>query len=436
MVQVIIFLNRLSYKSCGVALSFGLNSNLLMKNIWMLFSFTVLLGCTARGQQFNEATIQKHIKILASDSLQGRGTGTLGEQMAAAYIQEEFKKLKLVPVGELKSYLQSFAYKGGAHGEGESGTANNIIAYLDNKAPTTIIIGAHYDHLGVGEQGSSLDANPQGKIHNGADDNASGVAGVIELARYFAANNKKERNNFLFMCFSGEELGLYGSKYFTENPTVNLSTVNYMINMDMIGRLDPLSKTLLVHGTGTSPVWEPLLKKLEHDNLSIKTDSSGVGPSDHTSFYLKNIPVLHFFTGSHSDYHKPTDDWDKINYKGQADVLTLIAQVIDQLDATPKLEFLTTKTKPMTTRSSFKVTLGIMPSYTSDVAGVRVDGVTDGRPGQKAGIQTGDIIIQMGDLVIKDIQDYMGALGKFEKEQTVPLKVKRGNQEVTLSVTF
>jgi C-terminal processing protease CtpA/Prc len=175
---------------------------------------------------------------------------------------------------------------------------------------------------------------------------------------------------------------------------------------------------------------------METDDLKIKTDSSGIGPSDHTSFYLKNIPVLHFFTGSHSDYHKPSDDWEKINYTGEVHVLNLIARVVDNLDDEPKLAFLPTKAKPMASRSSFKVTMGLMPSYTSDSPGVKVDGVTDGRPAQKAGIQTGDLIIQIGELEIKDIQDYMGALGKFEKGQTVPVKVKRGNEILTVSVTF
>ncbi len=399
----------------------------------------LLLICSlssSKAQQFDVAKIQEHIKILASDSMQGRGTGKEGEKLAAAYIQTEFKKLKLQYKRDNNSYLQAFPFKGGAHGEGDGGTANNIAGFLDNKASTTVIIGAHYDHLGMGDQGSSLDANPQEKIHNGADDNASGVAGVIELARYFVTNKVKEKNNFLFLCFSGEELGLVGSKYFTEHPTVDLAKVNYMINMDMIGRLDEQTKILLVHGTGTSPVWEPLLKKLENENVKIKTDSSGVGPSDHTSFYLKNIPVLHFFTGSHSDYHKPSDDWEKINLKGEADVLSLIAQVITSLDSQPKLAFLTTKTKPMGTRSAFKVTMGVMPSYSSDVEGLKVDGVTEGRPAQKAGIQTGDVIIQMGDLAIKDIQNYMEALGKFEKGQTIPVKLKRGEEVITVSITF
>ena len=405
-----------------------------MKKYSILLALSLVF--TFGYSQFDEGKIRTHIRILASDSLQGRGTGKEGERMAASYIQNQFKKLKLKPKGDKNTYLQSFTFKGGAHGEGEAGTSNNIVGYLDNKAATTIIIGAHYDHLGTGDQGSSLDANPQNKIHNGADDNASGVAGVIELARYFSTNKIKEKNNFLFICFSGEELGLHGSKYFADHSTVELSAFNYMINMDMIGRLDPQTKNLLIHGTGTSPTWEPLLKNLSNDQINIKTDSSGVGPSDHTSFYLKNIPVLHFFTGSHSDYHKPSDDWEKINYTGEVAVLDLITKVVTSIDAQPKLAFLTTKSKPMGTRSAFKVTMGIMPSYTSGGDGVKVDGVSEGKPAKKAGILSGDVILQIGDIVIKDIQIYMEALGKFEKGQTVPVKVKRGTEELTVQVTF
>jgi hypothetical protein len=407
-----------------------------MKKILNHILLSLLFIGSAFAQQFDEGAIRKHIKILASDSLQGRGTGTEGEKMAAAYIESEFKKLKLKPAGKSKNYLQAFPFKTDAQGESISGTAHNVVAFLDNKAASTIIIGAHYDHLGLGEFGNSLAANAKGEIHNGADDNASGVAGVLELAKYYSKNKVKEKYNFLFLCFSGEELGLYGSKYFTENPLIDLATVNYMINMDMIGRLNEQSKILMVHGTGTSPVWETILKDFSSERVKITTDSSGIGPSDHTSFYLKNIPVLHFFTGSHPDYHKPSDDWDKINYSGQADVLQLIAKVIDQLDAEPKLAFLPTKAKPMTNRSAFRVTMGIMPSYSSDGDGIQVDGVTEGRPGQLAGIQTGDVIIQMGDLIIKDMQDYMGALGKFDKGQVIDVKVKRGNDVVMLKVTF
>ncbi len=402
----------------------------------LLLLTTAIIGMGCHAQQIDQQKIKTHIETLSSDAMQGRGTGTEGEKMAAAYIEAGFKKLGLQPKGDGSTYTQTFPFKGGTHGTGEEGKAANIIGYLDNKSENTIVIGAHYDHLGNGNQGSSLDANPQGKIHNGADDNASGVAGVLELARYFKDNKKKEKYNFLFICFSGEELGLFGSKYFTEHPTIDLSHVNYMLNMDMIGRLDPSTNGLAVSGTGTSPVWENLLKSLSTDALKIKTDSAGVGPSDHTSFYLKNIPVLHFFTGSHSDYHKPSDDADKINTAGEAEVLKLMIKLIDQLDNQPKLAFLTTKNKSMSSARSFKVTMGVMPSYTSSAEGLQVDGVTDGKPAQKAGILTGDIITQIGDLPIKDMQGYMEALGKFEKGQTVPVKLKRKGEEMTVSVTF
>lgn len=407
----------------------------MKKNIVILLLVSLLWGPSAFAQ-IQEAPLHHHIKILANDSLMGRGTGTSGERMGAAYIESEFISIKLQPKGEKGTYFQSFPFKSGVHGTGQEGVARNVIAFVDNKAQNTIIIGAHYDHLGLGYEGGSLDANPQDKIHNGADDNASGVAGLIELARYFQNNKVHEKNNFLFICFSGEELGLFGSKYFTEHMTVDTAHVNFMINLDMIGRLDPVTHVVTVSGSGTSPNWENAIKAVPSDPLVIKTDSSGIGPSDHASFYLKNIPALHFFTGSHSDYHKPSDDFDKINYAGEVQVLDYIIKLINRLDPEPKFAFLPTKNKSMGSARSFKVTMGIMPSYTSQVEGLQVDGVTEGKPAQKAGVKTGDIIVQIGDLAIKDIQGYMEALGKFEKGQTVPVKVKRGNETVTLSVTF
>jgi hypothetical protein len=406
-----------------------------MRNFITLSIALIVLAGSCMGQKIDAGRLKENIRTLAGDGYEGRGTGSAGEKKANDFIEKQFKKIGLLPKGE-NGFDQSFPFKSGVHGEGPSGTAQNIAAYLDNGAVNTIIIGAHYDHLGLGNDGNSLDANSKGKIHNGADDNASGTAGVIELARYFKNNGRKESYNFLFLCFSGEELGLYGSKHFTEHPTIDLSAVTCMINLDMVGRLNPDTKALFVSGTGTSPVWEPMLQKLSSDQLKIKTDSSGTGPSDHTSFYLKNIPVLHFFTGSHTDYHKPSDDADKINYEGEVEVLKTIVKVVDELEGQPKLAFLTTKSRNMNTRSSFKVTLGIMPSYTSESEGLLVDGVTDGRPAQKAGVLAGDVITQMGDLPIKDIQNYMEALGKFEKGQTIPVKLKRKGEEITVNVTF
>ena len=394
----------------------------------VLFIFLIGLAETGCTQSVSEKNIKQDIVRLSSDAFEGRGTGSAGGEKAAEYLESQFKKIGLA------TSSNPFTFKGGMHGTGKEGATRNIIAFLDNQAKTTIIIGAHYDHLGLGNDGNSLDPDPKNKIHNGADDNASGVAGILELARYFKKNEIRNAN-LLFLAFSGEELGLYGSKYWTEHPTIDLNQVNYMINLDMIGRYES-SKGLAVSGTGTAPVWEPLLKSLSSEKLIIKTDSSGVGPSDHTSFYLKNIPVLHFFTGSHNDYHKPGDDWDKINYQAEAEILRLIIKVIEAPQTEDKLAFLTTKNKSMTPRSSFKVTMGVMPSYTAEVVGLRVDGVSEGKPAQRAGILAGDIIIKLGDYEVKNIETYMEALGQFDKGQTVTVQVKRGAEVKNLTVTF
>ncbi|HYG49686.1 MAG TPA: M20/M25/M40 family metallo-hydrolase, partial [Flavobacteriales bacterium] len=320
-----------------------------MKYIF-LFLLLPVLGL-AQKSPFSEKNIKTHIGFLASDKLEGRGTGSKGEQAAAEYLAKEFKKLKLIPKGDNQTYFHAFdfTHSNNPHDTSTAGkekrSGKNVAAYLDNGAKNTIVIGAHFDHLGLGHDHNSLDANPTGKIHNGADDNASGTAGVLELARYYCTNKITEKHNFLFLCFSGEELGLYGSKKYCENPTIDLSTVNCMINMDMIGRLNDSTKKLIVYGVGTAPDFVPLIDGLTTP-LSIKKDSAGVGPSDQTSFYLKNIPVLHFFTGQHSDYHKPSDDVEKINVKGEVQVLECIRQVIDAIDAKPKLAFLQTKTQP------------------------------------------------------------------------------------------
>lgn len=394
----------------------------------------------AQSTSVSEKKLRKHVTFLASDKLKGRGTGSPEERVAAEYIARQFRKIGLAPKGDGGTYFHKFGFKkssdphGGVDPSAPQVYAQNVAAYLDNGAEYTIVIGAHYDHLGLGHDHNSLDANPEGKIHNGADDNASGTAGVIELARQLAKNGVKEQHNFLFLCFSGEELGLYGSKKYTEYPTIDLSKVSFMINMDMIGRLNE-EKRIMVGGVGTAPDFVPMLKNLQTD-LNIKLDSAGRGPSDHTSFYLKNIPVLFFFTGQHSDYHKPSDDVEKVNFAGEKQVLETVAQVIQTLDSKPKLTFQETKAKEEGTNTRFKVTLGIMPDYTWEGEGVRVDGVTDGKPAAKAGLQKGDIIIGLGDLAVKNIQDYMKGLSQHSKGESSTVKVKRGTEEKTMPVTF
>lgn len=311
---------------------------------------------------------------------------------------------------------------------------HNIVGYIDNGAATTVILGAHYDHLGFGEDHNSLYTGTTPQIHNGADDNASGTAALIELGKLLKAS-KDKGNNYLFISFSGEELGLFGSKYFTDHPSVDMSHVNYMINMDMVGRLNDSTHGLTIGGYGTSPMWGQLLT--EKDKFfTIKFDSSGTGPSDHTSFYRKDIPVLFFFTGVHSDYHKPSDDANKINYNGELQVVKYVYNVIDAANKKGRLAFTKTRESATAGKSSFKVTLGIMPDYTYSGSGVRVDGVSDGKTAQKVGIKPGDVIIQLGDIKFTDVQSYMGALGKFNKGDATKVKVKRGNEELVFDIIF
>jgi hypothetical protein len=318
-------------------------------------------------------------------------------------------------------------------------SATNVIGWIDNKAKNTVIIGAHFDHLGYGEDGNSLEGSSK-QIHNGADDNASGVAAMIELARMLQASDLKQ-NNYLFVAFSGEELGLQGSKYFVQHPTIDLASANYMINLDMVGRINEANPAIIVGGFGTSPSWASTYsttgkKGIYKGSLLFKFDSSGTGPSDHTSFYLKNIPVLFYFTGIHSDYHKPSDDFNKINYPGELMVLKHIYSIIE-LEDKDKNKLAFTKTKETNSAvASFNVTLGIMPDYSFNGSGVRVDAVSENRPAQKAGIKPGDIIVQLGDRNVQSLEQYMQALGDFKKGDKTVVYFNRVNEKLSAPIEF
>lgn len=405
-----------------------------------LFAASLFTLSTLQAQEISTDNLKKHISYLASDKLKGRGTSSKGEKKAAAYIAKQFKSYGLQPKGT-DGYYQPFVFRKNPNIH-DTTTANvperkgkNVIGYLDNGAALTVVIGAHYDHLGLGHDHNSTDPNPEGKIHNGADDNASGTAGVMELARYYATNGVKEKYNFLFICFSGEELGLIGSKKFCEKPTIDLAQVNYMLNMDMIGRLADSTQRLIIYGVGTAPIWVPMIDGMR-TTFHVKQDSAGIGPSDQTSFYLKDIPVLHFFTGQHPDYHKPSDDADKINYEGEKKVLEYILNVEAYTEKEEhKLKFQQTK-NPQSDNPKFKVTLGIMPDYAYEGKGIRVDGVTDGKPAALAGLKKNDVILSMDGEPVNNMMDYMKVLAKHKKGDTVPLVVKRGTEEVKLNATF
>lgn len=311
-------------------------------------------------------------------------------------------------------------------------TGHNVLGYIDNKAANTIVIGAHYDHLGHGEiEGSLYRGAPA--IHNGADDNASGVAMILELAKRLQKSDYKN-NNYLFIAFSGEEMGLFGSKAFVSSALLNNYSINYMLNYDMVGRLDT-SNTLIINGAGTSPSWTELNSVIPA-GLKITTTESGIGPSDQTSFYLKDIPVLHFFTGSHADYHKPSDDEALINYAGMLDVEKMSVDLIGSLNDDGRITFTKTKDSNNENTPRFTVTMGIVPDYAYSGKGMRVDGVSDGKPAQKAGVMAGDIIVQLGAFEVTDMMGYMQSLSKFAKGDTTTVIVLRNNERIELPVQF
>src|ERR1700733_491060 len=356
--------------------------------------------------------------------------GIRAEKIPALYVTKAGRKKYL------KDISQTLDVEIDVEMEERKRWGHNILGYLDNGAPYTVIIGAHYDHLGFGEDGNSLYHGTEKMIHPGADDNASGVAGMIELARLLK-KIKNPKTNYLFIAFSGEESGLIGSKHFTEYPTLPLSKISYMINLDMIGRLNDSTHALTIGGYGTSPQWSDLINSTMNKKLFIlNVDSSGTGPSDHTSFYLKSIPVLFFFTGIHSDYHKPTDRADKINYPGELQVIKLIYAITQKMDGMNKPVFAKTHDRQVGVAPAFNVTLGIMPDYSFPGSGLRIDAISEGRPAEKAGLRTGDIITRLGDYSVISLQTYMDALSKFNRDDQTTVVFLRGNEEMKAAVQF
>lgn len=406
----------------------------------VIFSLVMLVSCSPKVTypiEWPKQNIALDIITLSSDDMEGREIGTEGERKAAEYISGRFKELGLVPMGDNNTYFQNFTRKmnNNPHGEdtgiGTEVKGKNIVGFYDNKSSSTVIIGAHYDHLGYGHEGSLYTGEKA--IHNGADDNASGVSGVLYMAESIKKAGLKN-HNYLFICFSGEEKGLWGSNYFVNNTTMDKTSFNYMVNMDMIGRLNGERK-LAISGVGTSPVFESVLDGIKKPKFSIKKDLSGMGPSDHASFYNAGIPVLAFFTGQHSDYHKPSDDHININYNGTIDVVQYIYNVVSTLDTREKLPFVKTKDETQA-RMAFTVTLGVMPDYLYDGKGMKIDGTKDGKPAQLAGLQKGDIVIKMGDLEVPDMQAYMKCLSLFKPGQTIDVVIIRDNKEMTKKVSF
>jgi len=408
-----------------------------MKKILLLNLFIFFTSFSQSDRQYIKQ-IKNDVKFLSSDELEGRKTGTIGEKKAYNYIIERYKQLNLLPRGE-DGYKQSFAVSKNKIKYSNLNTpilidtlvyATNVIAYQDNNALKTIVIGAHYDHIGFGVESSlSPDLNV---VHNGADDNASGVALLLYLADIIENKNY----NYLYIAFSGEEEGLWGSSYFTKNPTIDLNSISFMINLDMVGRLDE-KLTLAINGTGTAKEWDSLIDKSNDFSFDLVKSESGLGASDHTSFYLLDIPSLHFFTGQHDDYHKYTDDYNKVNFEGIKMIADYINKIINKSDSFSELGLTFQKTKDTSnTHRSFSVTLGVMPDYLYDKKGMKIDKVREGKVAFNSGFLDGDIVIKMDNIQIEDMMSYMEALGKFKKGDSIVVRVIRNNKELDLQVTF
>ena len=411
-----------------------------MKSFYTSLLLTLVINSIIYSQEYNSNKLIADIEYLSSDQLEGRFPGTKGEKAAAQYIAKRFKDLKLTSLSN--NYLQNFSFKqpNNPHDELEFDerekdqiNAINVIGYLNNNKENTIIIGAHYDHIGYGGI-YSLDSKGMDKntIHNGADDNASGVALLLNLAEQLIKENNSN-NNYLFIAFSAEELGLLGSKYFVENPLIDLKNANYMINLDMVGRLNK-EKELSIFGAGTSPILKQVINST-NNNFSLKIIDDGTGPSDHTSFYNKGIPVLFFNSGSHQDYHKSSDDLELINFSGIREISEYVINIIHELNNFGKLNFRETVSEQSTV-SRFEVSLRVMPDYVYEKEGMKADQILKGGPADKAGLIDGDVIIKVGEYYIKDIYAYMNALSNFKNGDETTVVILRNGKEIEFKVKF
>lgn len=316
--------------------------------------------------------------------------------------------------------------------------AHNVVGVIEGNDPKLkreyIIIGAHYDHLGRG--GSSSLAPNSSDVHHGADDNASGTAGLLELARIFSGQRAQLRRSLVFIAFSAEESGLIGSKAYVNNPAAPLADTVAMLNMDMIGRMK--GNMLTVGGVGTSPEFRKLVESLNPatGGFALRLNEDGFGPSDHSSFYAKQIPVLFFFSGTHEDYHKPSDTADKINYEGQAKIVGFVSEIaraIDRGDARPAYAVARSQSSGRST--GFRVYLGTVPSYAESNDGMLLDAVRDDSPAAKAGLKAGDKIVKLAGREIKNVYDYTYALGEMKPDQEYEVEVLRGEERLKMKLT-
>lgn len=403
----------------------------------MICTMNFAFACEQEEEaKISDEFLREHLEWFSNDAREGRFAGTLQEAESANYIADLFMVFGLEPTGDELTYLQHFTLSGpmAQAMNGENVISRNVIGeVIGSTYPNrVIVIGAHYDGQGRGGM-ISMDHDGVPSNHPSADDNASGTAGLLYLARHFSQNPTE--HTIRFIAFSGEELGLLGSRYYAGS-LAEEDSVMAMINLDMIGRLS--NGNLSIFGTGTANIWDDVLTSVYIDSLEVNQISGGSGSSDHASFYEQGIPVLHYYSGTHYDYHSPTDTADKINYQGMEWILDHVKSVVielDQMDLT-EIEFRESTSGQPQMMNREGATLGVMPDYSFSGGGFRVDGVREGQPGNMGGLEAGDVIIQLGDFTVTDIYSYMEALSEYEKGDQIVVVIMRDGSEMNIEITF
>lgn len=382
------------------------------------------------------------VRYLADDALAGRLAGSPGERCAAEFVASEMRRLGLRPGGDAGTFFQDVPLASTLNPHATGGTGRNVLGVIEGSDSTLrnewVIVGAHLDHLGEGGAGSL--APGERAIHNGADDNASGISALLRTAERIKAGTRPLRS-VLFIAFTGEESGLLGSAFFTGHPTIGAGRMVAMINMDMVGRLG--AGPLIVYGVDTADEWRTLLEPAAAKaGVAVSVRGEGYGPSDHTSFYTKDVPVLHLFTNSHADYHKPSDDWDKIDQAGLETVATLVAEIVTVTSGRRPVALTLRRGagQPLAARSGAPgaagAYLGSVPDFSPVERGVKLSGVTPGSPADKAGIKAGDVVLGVGTHDIADLQAMTDALRAHKPGDVVPVKILRGTEVMTVQVAL
>jgi hypothetical protein len=383
--------------------------------------------------------VQADVAWLAADARGGRGVGTAGLDAAAAHIARRFRDAGLEPAA--LDYFQEFVIDSTAPAAAHAGlggaTVRNVVGVIPGRgalADQTVVVGAHYDHLGLGGFGS-LDPDSTGVIHNGADDNASGTAALIEIARRLAGRDAPNRRTIVVVAFTGEELGLLGSARYVEQPVRPLERTVAMINLDMVGRLR--ERRLLALGAETAPEFVPLLDSLNRAYaFDLRASGDGWGRSDHASFYGAGIPVLHFFTDTHEQYHRVSDDPETVNATGLAAIAAFTADLVQALASAPGAPTYVEIARPAPVASGERALLGTIPDMSGTPGGVRITGVRAGTPAAAAGLAAGDVILRIGDFDIADLYAMTNALAEYRPGDVVEIVVRRGEETRTFTVTL